>query len=85
MKKIEFAVIVLFITITGTFGEPSSKVCPPSSVADPSYPNCTCAEKNFAYIDYKNECIRVCPENSTGYWPNCECDDKLARFDKSKL
>lgn len=57
--------------------------CPTESVADPDHPKCTCTKKNFAYSTYLNECFRVCPENSNGYWPNCICDDKLASFDKS--
>lgn len=57
--------------------------CPTKSIAEPSYPNCTCTEVNFSYSEYTNDCFRVCPENSSGYWPNCECDDKLAGFDKS--
>lgn len=59
--------------------------CPTSSIAEPSYPNCRCTEKNFDYSEYINECFRVCPENSTGYWPSCICDDVLAKFDKSML
>lgn len=59
--------------------------CPTASVADPSYPNCVCTEKNFGYSEYLNECFRVCPVNSTGYWPKCVCDDKMEGFDKSIL
>lgn len=58
--------------------------CPPKSIAKPSYPNCTCTEKNFGYSEHLNECFRVCPKNSSGYWPKCICDDKLASFEKSK-
>lgn len=56
--------------------------CPPKSIAQPAYPNCTCTEKNFDYGAYINECFRVCPSNSSGYWPNCRCDNQLAIFDK---
>lgn len=58
--------------------------CPPASIAKPAYPKCTCTEKNFDYSAYVNECFRVCPKNSTGYWPNCICDDELATFDRSR-
>lgn len=58
--------------------------CPTASVANPSYPHCNCTEKNFGYSEHVNECFRVCPENSSGYWPKCICDDKLTGFDKSK-
>lgn len=57
--------------------------CPPKSIAEPTYPNCTCTEVNFSYSEYLNECFRVCPENSSGYWPKCECDNKSAGFNKS--
>lgn len=57
--------------------------CPPMSIAQPSHPDCNCTEVNFGYSEYLNECVRVCPENSTGYWPKCVCDDKSAGFDKS--
>lgn len=57
--------------------------CPPDSVAQSAYPKCNCTEKNFDFSAYINECFRVCPPHSNGYWPNCICDDKLARFDKS--
>lgn len=66
--------------ITNTCPKPE---CPPESIAEPAYPNCTCTEVNFSYSEYLNECFRVCPENSRGYWPNCICDDKLAVFNKS--
>lgn len=59
--------------------------CPTTSIAQSSYPNCTCSEKNSAYSDYINECFQTCPENSTGHWPTCNCDDKSATFDKSEL
>lgn len=59
--------------------------CPPASIAQPAYPNCICTEKNFDYGAHINECFRVCPENSSGYWPKCRCDDELATFDKRKI
>lgn len=59
--------------------------CPTASIATSAYPNCTCTEKNFDYSAYINDCFRVCPENSTGYWPTCTCDDPFAIFDKSML
>lgn len=59
--------------------------CPTASIAQPSYPNCTCVEKNSAYSFYINDCFQACPENSTGFWPSCDCDDKSATFDKSRL
>lgn len=59
--------------------------CPTASTPESTYPDCTCIEKNFAYISYTNDCFQVCPENSTGYWPSCKCDDEYAGFDKSAL
>lgn len=58
--------------------------CPTASIAQPTYPNCTCTGKNSEYSAYLNDCFQFCPEKSTGYWPECECDDKLAKFDKSE-
>lgn len=68
--------------VTNTCLDPE---CPAASIAEPAYPNCTCTEPNFAYTAYVNECFRVCPENSTGYWPDCTCDNEFAIFDKSTL
>lgn len=59
--------------------------CPTASVGELAYPNCTCTEVNFSYSEYINECFRVCPQNSSGFWPNCICDDKSTGFDKSML
>lgn len=57
--------------------------CPTASIPQPSYPNCTCTGKNFEYSAHINECFRFCPEDSSGYWPTCTCDDKSTGFDKS--
>lgn len=65
--------------VTNTCPDPK---CPPESI-DFGYPDCFCFERNSDYSAYTNECFRVCPVNSSGYWPNCTCDDKLAQFDKS--
>lgn len=46
------------------------------------FPNCTC-DKNFDYSAAYNLCFRVCPDNSTGYWPHCDCDYDGYVFDKS--
>ncbi|XP_037031076.1 multiple epidermal growth factor-like domains protein 10 [Bradysia coprophila] len=46
------------------------------------YPNCVCQEKNFDYSATFNECFRVCPENSSGYWPKCICDYDGHTFSK---
>lgn len=45
------------------------------------YPNCTCNQKNFDYSIYLNECFRVCPDQSSGYWPKCDCDVDRHVFD----
>ncbi|XP_037031036.1 cell death abnormality protein 1-like [Bradysia coprophila] len=46
------------------------------------YPNCVCEKKNFGYSATLNECFRVCPENSSGYWPKCNCDSDGDTFSK---
>ncbi|XP_037033965.1 uncharacterized protein LOC119072778 [Bradysia coprophila] len=56
--------------------------CPTKSVTHGAYPNCECTEPNHEYNAYMNECVRQCPENSTGRYPDCKCNDKLEVFSK---
>lgn len=58
--------------------------CPVNSVDQHSYPNCTCIGKNKEYNTNLNECVLTCPENSTGRFPDCKCDDESESFNKGK-
>lgn len=58
--------------------------CPKNTTIDSVHPNCKCTERNKEYNEYLNECYLVCPEDSTGYFPDCKCSDKLRGFDKGK-
>lgn len=58
--------------------------CPNLSTNDSVYPNCKCTGKNYVYNEYFNECFLICPEDSTGYYPDCKCDDPKKRFSKGK-
>lgn len=60
-------------------------ICPPNTTADSVYPDCKCTKKNFEYFPYLNDCGKVCPDNSTGRFPNCKCNDEFAGFSKSKI
>lgn len=57
-------------------------ICPSNTMTDSVYPDCKCTKKNSEYFPYFNLCSRVCPENSTGRYPDCKCNDPLAGFSK---
>lgn len=57
----------------------------PSDVSTGMYPNCTCVNKNFDFNSHLNICFRVCPANSTGYWPQCICDVDGNSFNKKQF
>lgn len=67
--------------MTNTCPNPS---CPKNTTADSVYPNCECTGRNYKYNEYLNECYLVCPEDSSGYFPNCRCKDKFKGFNKGK-
>lgn len=58
--------------------------CPKNSTADSIYPNCECKGTNYKYNEHLNECYLVCPEESTGVFPNCKCNNEIEGFNKGK-
>lgn len=71
----------------GSKYDEATNTCPnaecPFNISTGMYPDCTCLQKNFDYSNYLNECFRFCPDNSSGYWPQCNCDTDGYVFDKS--
>lgn len=59
-----------------------SPKCPSNTTADSVYPNCQCTGKNYVYNEHLNDCFLACPEDSSGYFPNCKCDDEKKGFGK---
>lgn len=47
--------------------------CPKNTTSGSVHPNCKCSKRNEEYNEYLNECYLVCPEDSTGYFPDCKC------------
>lgn len=62
----------------------SNSQCPENTTIDSIYPKCKCMKKNHHYNEYLNECYLICPEDSTGYFPDCKCNDKIKGFNKGK-
>lgn len=56
--------------------------CPLNTTVDSVYPKCKCLGKNREYNAHLNECYLVCPEDSIGFFPECQCNDRLSGFNK---
>lgn len=56
--------------------------CPLNTSTDSVYPKCNCSGRNYEYNAHLNECYLVCPKHSSGYFPECRCDDRFAGFNK---
>lgn len=67
-------------TYDGTKNSCPEPTCPLNTTRDSFFPKCKCAGENYEYSEYLNECYLVCPENSTGSYPNCRCNDDGSGF-----